>query len=167
MSEKTPETGSPERRTNVTSINAGSAAGGSGEHHMERLATTFESSARRWEMIVYPSMFAFIVLASYGFFLIYSLTHDVASLARNVTELTQSIDHMVTNMDAISTNMGGISGNMESMSTDLGQINRSVGNIDGSTRTMTMSVEGMRNEVGSLNYNVGRPMNNMTSFMPW
>jgi len=36
---------------------------------LERLANTFDSSARRWEMVVYPSLFAFVLLAGYGFFL--------------------------------------------------------------------------------------------------
>ncbi len=44
---------------------------------MERLADTFESSAKRWELIVYPSMVAFIVLAVYGFYLVYTLSRDV------------------------------------------------------------------------------------------
>ena len=38
--------------------------------HLERFARSFEISARRWELVVYPSLFAFIVLAAYGFFLI-------------------------------------------------------------------------------------------------
>lgn len=154
MTEKTPDNTKQDRRgANVTSI-AGSAAGGeSGDHHMERLATTFESSARRWEMIVYPSLFAFIVLASYGFYLVFSLTHDVASLARNVSVLTQSIDRMVNNMDSISGNMDSISSNMESMNQ--------------STRSMAMSADGMRYQMGAMNYNIGRPMSQMSSFMPW
>lgn len=160
MTEKTPETPNNERRANVTSISATQVASETGEHHMERLATTFESSARRWEMIVYPSLFAFIVLASYGFYLIYSLTHDVASLARNVSVLTQSIDHMVVNMDSISGNMTGISN-------DLHRINNSMDTMNASTRSMAMSVDGMRNQVGAMNYNIGRPISQMSNFMPW
>ena len=160
MTEKTPETPNNERHATVTSINAGSQASETGDHHMERLATTFESSARRWEMIVYPSLFAFIVLASYGFFLIYSLTHDVASLARNVSVLTQSIDHMVVNMDSISGNMGGISN-------DLHRINNSMDTMNASTHSMAISVEGMRTQVGAMNYNIGRPISQMSNFMPW
>ena len=160
MTDKTPENPNNERRANVTSISGVQPAAESGEHHMERLATTFESSARRWEMIVYPSLFAFIVLASYGFYLVYSLTHDVASLARNVSVLTQSIDHMVVNMDKITTNMGNISG-------DLHRINNSMDVMNDSTRSMAMSVDGMRHQVGAMNYNIGRPISQMSSFMPW
>ena len=34
-----------------------------GTDSLDRLARAFESSARRWELIVYPALFAFIVLA--------------------------------------------------------------------------------------------------------
>lgn len=160
MSDNSTDNGHKERGANVTRITGGRSATDSGEHHMERLATTFESSARRWEMIVYPSLFAFIVLASYGFFLIYSLTHDVASLARNVSALTQSIDHMVVNMDSIS-------GNMNSMSEDLSKIDASMNTMNGSTHSMARSVDGIYHQVGSMNHNIGRPMGQMGSFMPW
>lgn len=158
MTEKT--SGSDRRNASVTSIGGTEREDIDGERHMERLATTFESSARRWEMIVYPSLFAFIVLASYGFYLVYSLTHDVASLARNVGVLTQSIDHMVVNMDSISSNMVSISG-------DLNRINGSMDTVNSSTRNMAMSVDGIRNQMGAMNYNIGRPMSQMSSFMPW
>ena len=48
---------------------------------LDKLASGFTESARRWEMIVYPSLVAFIILAAYGFFLIYSLTSDVTRVA--------------------------------------------------------------------------------------
>jgi predicted PurR-regulated permease PerM len=160
MTEQSTDNTHKERSASVTRIDDGRSASENGERHMERLATTFESSARRWEMIVYPSLFAFIVLASYGFFLIYSLTSDVASLARNVSTLTQSIDHMVVNMDSIS-------GNMVSISGDLNNINGSMNAMNDSTRSMAMNVDGIRHQVGSMNHNIGRPMSQMSSFIPW
>ncbi len=47
-------------------------------------AKSFDKSARRWELIVYPSLFAFIILAMYGFFLIYSLTQDIRTMASSI-----------------------------------------------------------------------------------
>jgi hypothetical protein len=171
MTDKTPENTKQERpAAKVTPISGGKSEAEGGDYHMERLATTFESSARRWEMIVYPSLFAFIVLASYGFYLVYSLTHDVASLARNVSVLTQSIDTMVTNMDSISGNMNAISGDMSEMNTkmdELGPIRHTMEAMNESARSMAMSADGMRYQMGAMNYNIGRPMSQMSSFMPW
>jgi len=58
----------------------GSAAG-TEDLALDRLSHAFETSAKRWELIVYPSMFAFIILASYGFYLVFSLAKDVHYLA--------------------------------------------------------------------------------------
>jgi len=44
---------------------------------MDKFARVFAASAKRWEVVVYPSLLAFIVLAAYGFYLIYSMTSDV------------------------------------------------------------------------------------------
>jgi len=171
MSENNPESIKRDRHdAKITPIPGSKEVGESGNNHMERLATTFETSARRWEMIVYPSLFAFIVLATYGFYLVFSLTHDVASLARNVSVLTQSIDRMTKNMDNISTNMTTISGNMGQMNTkldELAPIRRNMEAMNESTRSMAMSADGMRYQMGAMNYNIGRPMSQMSSFMPW
>ena len=51
---------------------------------LAEFAKSFDKSARRWELIVYPSLFAFIILAMYGFFLIYSLTQDIRTMAASI-----------------------------------------------------------------------------------
>jgi len=66
---------------------------------LDKLSTAFMDSARRWEMIVYPSLFAFIILAGYGFFLIYSLTKDVHLVVQDMHKITTSMERMVVNMD--------------------------------------------------------------------
>ena len=91
------------------------------ETALDRFATSFESSARRWEFVVYPSLFAFAVLASYGFFLIYSLTKDMSTLAQNVDP------KMAGNMDSMSRYIGVMSEDMAAMRQ---QITRMVGHIE-------------------------------------
>ena len=105
--------------------------------HMERFARSFEGAAKRWELVVYPSLFAFILLAAYGFFLIYSLTSDMSmmarsmdremgehmsSLANNMKNLTINIDHMsanladvATSMDTMMVDVNGMAKNMDKM----------------------------------------------------
>ena len=68
---------------------------------LNKFARILEASARRWEVIIYPSMLAFIVLAACGFYLIYSMTSDV---------------HRVTGqMDPITKRMLNVSGPMNFM----------------------------------------------------
>nr|VFK51000.1 MAG: hypothetical protein BECKTUN1418D_GA0071000_100421 [Candidatus Kentron sp. TUN] len=112
---------------------------------LDRFAKSFESSARRWEMIVYPSMFAFIIVAAYGFFLIYNVTRDmhdlatsmdpamqsnmktmaqsiskmtkhVATITANINQMTENVRNMDTTISAVNTNMEAIKFDMESMS---------------------------------------------------
>jgi len=77
-----------------------------------RLSEVFESSAKRWELIVYPSLFAFIILAAYGFYLIYNLAKDVHYLAISVdTNMTT----LAGNMQNVSENMGQLTTNIRAM----------------------------------------------------
>jgi uncharacterized phage infection (PIP) family protein YhgE len=161
---------------------------------LDRFARNFETSARRWELIVYPSLFAFIVLAAYGFFLIYHLTSDIAIMARHVSKLTLNMESIVTdlnamtgNMNAITINMNDMSKNMHtvaarmgSMSDDMGNISQkinllepmqaSIHSLDNSTRSMSYSTDHMRYSVMDLNRGINQstgPMQNMNSFMPF
>lgn len=72
---------------------------------LDQLSKAFMASARRWEMIVYPALFAFIVLAVYGFFLIYSLTTDISRVANDMNKITITMEKIATNMDAMTKNM--------------------------------------------------------------
>jgi len=161
--------------------------------YMDRFAKSFETSARRWELIVYPSLFSFIVLASYGFFLIYHLTSDVAILARNMTDMTQSVDRMTEQMVVMTENVENMNYNMESMSKDMNQVSQqmiaishttedmstkmdvlepiqvSIEALDQSARIMSVSTEDMRYSVRGLNRGINHamsPMQMMSGFVP-
>jgi uncharacterized protein YoxC len=97
---------------------------------LERFAKTFEASARRWELVVYPSLFAFILLAAYGFFLVYSLAGDVAVLARSMdsqmgehmSSLSTNMKNLSINIDHMSANLADISTSMDYMTTDINKV---------------------------------------------
>ena len=148
---------------------------------MDRLSAAFESSARRWELIVYPSLFAFIILAAYGFYLVYSLAKDVHYLAI-------SVDHNMTvlsgNMGSVSENMGQLTANVRAMTVSLDAIDKKVGTLepmlanmdsmdDGiqtmtdTTRSMTAVMNRLQYDMSRMNHNIGRPMSFMNAFMPW
>ena len=97
---------------------------------METLSNAFTASARRWEMIVYPSLFAFILLAGYGFYLIYSLTQDAHLIAKN--------------MEQISTNMQVVSLRMEEVSHNTNQQTLAMNDIVSNMHNMNVSMNQMR-----------------------
>lgn len=151
---------------------------------LDRLSHAFESSARRWELIVYPSLFAFVILAAYGFYLIYSLAKDVHYLAISVdSHMTVLSD----NMQNVSENMGQLTANVRSMTVTLDSMDNKVSTLEPmlanmtsmdeaiqhmshATRSMTTAAHHMQADMSRMNYNVGnvgRPMSFMNSFMPW
>ncbi len=138
---------------------------------MEEFLKSSQESSKFWEKIVYPAMFAFIVLALYGFFLIYSLTSDmrriamsfdpemtahmatmtksVDALTADIASMTQQVRLMSSNIQNISTKMAALDnltpmlGELQSMDTSLGDMNTSVSGLDRSVYGLGGSVEQM------------------------
>ncbi len=148
---------------------------------IDRLSEVFETSARRWELIIYPSMFAFVVLAAYGFFLIYRLAGDVHYLAISVDSHMSVLSN---NMQNMSENMGQITTNIRTMTVSLDSIEHQVSTLrpilasmesmdqsikmmNVSTRDMTNTTRYMQYDMHRLNRNIGKPMSIMNSFIPW
>jgi uncharacterized protein YoxC len=128
---------------------------------MDKFSRTFEASARRWELVVYPSMLAFIVLAAYGFYLIYTLTNDVGRLARSMETVVVSMQGVSANMNAVSGNVASISGNLTSIATDVGTGSKDMNNllvkmddINGSVGVMTVPMYQIRNDMGRMSHNI-------------
>lgn len=148
---------------------------------MARLSAAFETSARRWELIVYPSLFAFIVLAAYGFFLIYRLSGDIhyltesvdrnmstmsnnfADVAVNLQQMTDNVRSMTVSMDAVDKKMS----TLEPMLANIDSMDRSMKAMQVSTSSMTTGVHNMGYDMNKLNRSIGRPMSFMNTFMPW
>ncbi|MEO5377245.1 MAG: methyl-accepting chemotaxis protein [Magnetococcus sp. DMHC-6] len=116
---------------------------------MGEFARSFDKSAKRWELIVYPSLFAFIILAMYGFFLIYSLTQDIRTMAVSIDPL------MGRNMGSLSVNIKSLSDNMEQMSTHLEYISDNM-------ETMSVDMQGMAENIGHMTDKIGNMDKNIT-----
>lgn len=130
------------------------------EHCMARLADSFEASARRWELIVYPSMIAFILLAAYGFWLIYNLTHDIADVAKSVREMTASVTQ----------DLGEISGKMTIIATStkyMQPMSHDIRNMTANVNDLATSTSHMQYNMWQLNRNVSAPFNMMDKVMPF
>ncbi len=127
---------------------------------LERFASCFEKSARRWEMVVYPALFAFCVLSIYGFYMIYHLTQDMSHIARNIQVMSTSIDpymgqHMAKmvdgiegmsgNVEVMSRNINAIDGNIEAVTVGMGNINTNLQQITGHMQTLEPMMASMNN----------------------
>jgi hypothetical protein len=113
---------------------------------LNELTKTFTASTRRWEMIVFPAMFAFVVLAIYGFFLISSLTNDVGAIASEMSSINGTMQAVVINMERQTS---------------------TIQEMNGYVRSMSVSANHMSHEIAVLNNSVSRPMQFMNSYTPW
>ncbi|HEB82540.1 MAG TPA: hypothetical protein ENJ11_06730 [Gammaproteobacteria bacterium] len=152
------------------------------EDPLERLANTFDNSARRWEMVVYPSLFAFVLLAGYGFFLIYRLTHDIATLSQSVTHMavivsdamprmTRDLNTMTDSMDNMTGNIAGMTQEVESMSgqmTSLTPMSKNIQSMTHNIGSMNRSVYGMQRDMHGMNRTVSSgPFGMMNDMLPF
>jgi len=140
---------------------------------MDRLSAAFETSARRWELIVYPSLFAFVILAAYGFYLVFSLARDVHYLALSVDS---NMTVLASNMQAVSDNMSQLTSNIRTMAVSVESINSKVSTLepmlanidsmDKAMRSMTYATHNIGTDM-ALNHHIARPMSFFNTFMPW
>ena len=154
---------------------------------MDRFVHVFESSARRWELVIYPAMLAFVVLAGYGFFLIYTLSKDINTLARgmdpemgkhlshisesviylseNVRTMTRRVYHMSESVEDMAERMVSLE-YLEPMLVNMNGMNHSMEGMNNHMRTMNVTGDAIRYEMGQMNHSM-KPMGRMNSFMPW
>ncbi|MES9992932.1 MAG: hypothetical protein ABW098_13320 [Candidatus Thiodiazotropha sp.] len=144
---------------------------------MDRLSMAFETSARRWELIVYPSLFAFILLAAYGFYLIFSLAKDIHFLAlsvdSNMNIMSSNLMTMTDSVGQLSANVRTMAVSVDSMAQDVRTLEpmlTSMDSMEESIKTMTHATYNIQRDMHSMNYNIhdaSRPMTFWNNFMPW
>ena len=144
------------------------------EENMERFLCVIERSARQWQVIVYPSLVAFIILAAFGFYLIYSLTGDIRKIAGSIDpNMGHHMARMTDSMQKMSVNINNMASDMRSlppMLTHMEKLDGSVHSISGETQRMSASM----NQITYTNAHMGRsmhrmakPMSMFNSFVPW
>lgn len=152
---------------------------------VERLAVAFERSAKRWEMVAYPAMVIFTLLALYGFYQIYSVTREIRVMAENLqpqmgdhmNRLTDSMQTLTANIAQMSRNIHSMQSRVAEMSNDtraiaqkmdhLDNMDKQMASINQSVQAMTVHTDMMRWNMATMNRTIQRPMNFMNSFMPW
>jgi len=122
--------------------------------HMERFVESFQKSSQRWEIVVYPALFAFTLLAGYGFFLIYNLTSDMSTMAHSMdenmgehmAEMTDSIGNLAKQIRIMSVTIYEISEKLNplpNMSRHISKMDQSMQNMRDSTDSMSKKLDVM------------------------
>lgn len=152
------------------------------------LADAMTKGIRRWEKVIYPMMIAFVILAVYGFYLIFNVTKDMRNISNNMYAMTKAVVTMTNTlnqkmnqidhqMGAINIHMDKMNRNMESvtvmsdriveMTNAINSMNASVNSMSHSVYSMVYSTNSMSSNLGELNENISTPMKSMNSVMPW
>ena len=148
------------------------------ERELRDFETKSEGSNKTMQMLVYPAMFAFIILAAYGFYLIQSLASDVNNMAGTMEKMADSVDR---NMESISNTMKDMNGDVGSLTSTIRGMSGDIGDMSNNTKTMVDSIGGMKaatydmaastnnmqRDMWSLNQNISTPLSMMNKFLPW
>ncbi len=137
---------------------------------IERFLGNFERSTRRWEIVVYPAMFAFVLLAIYGFILIRSLTSDMHRIAAsiddklnsNIVLMNRNIQQMSQEMVTMRKQLQTMSGQMQALE-QLAPMEEQMRQMNGNMQYLVVSTQRMQSDMAALSWNIARPM----SWMPW
>ncbi|MEE9352158.1 MAG: hypothetical protein V3U78_07855 [Thiotrichaceae bacterium] len=148
------------------------------ESELRELEKREESSTRRMQILVYPAMVAFIILAAYGFFLVHSLTKDVGKMAVSIVTIADSVDtnmkvisnstvEMSEKMTSLAKSTESMTGKVGNMSSDVGSMSQNIGAMTDSTSSLATSTNNMQQDMWSLNQNVSTPLSMFNKFLPW
>jgi hypothetical protein len=143
---------------------------------LDKFARTFEASARRWEVIVYPSLLMFIVLAAYGFYLIYSMTSDVHRVTSQMDTIVDSMVMVSDNMVRVTDNMTSMAVNMSTMAKEMVHVGKNfdegidiASRMDLNISAMLPIAQRMQTDADVMTHrmrNVTQPMNFMSRMFP-
>jgi hypothetical protein len=138
---------------------------------MSMAVTTISSAMRRWEKVLLPMMAGFILLSSYGFYLIYNLTYDIGMMSNNMAQMTMSVDK---NMTVIAQELRGIqkevnimTGEVVTMDDHILQINNTMLQMNEGVSQMAISTNRMGTDLWDLNRSISGPMSTVNKWAPW
>lgn len=152
---------------------------------VERLAIAFERSARRWEMVAYPAMVVFTLLALFGFYKIYTVSENMRVVAQELQpQMDVHLSRLTATMETLTLNISMMARNIETMQQQVGEMSKDtrqiaarmqrldsmdqqIAEMNRSMQVMTQHTDMMRWNMATMNNSIQRPMNFVNRFMPW
>ncbi len=133
---------------------------------LERLAGHFEDVAKSWGKVVYPALFAFILLAAYGFYLIYSLTTDVRKVADTMSVISGSFGSENSHMKEMNENIGLLSNDVGKMRFAINTMSNNFTGVTQDVSKITKYVSDMNTSIKEVNANMGEMTAQMSTLTP-
>ena len=127
--------------------------------YMERAAAALKTV----RIVAYSGMVAFVILAAYGFFLIYQLTTDAHRMTEHMDQMTRTMDNMRSSMNAMESSLTSL----DPMLAHMANMDASTQNMDASTQHMAGTVALIQHSARNLDRSFGPAMGMMNNFMPF
>lgn len=118
-------------------------------------------------LVVYAGLGAFVLLAAYGFFLIYLLTSDAHTMAEQTRRMALQMETMSREMSGMAGTMRDMRANMADMRTSLVTMNEHMAAVKASTAHMANTVALIQHSARNLDTSFGPAMGAMNRFMPF
>ncbi len=138
-------------------------------------AETLETFEARWRYAVFPAMIAFIILAAFGFYLIYGMLKRMEDLSANVNRMTEviavTLPAMQKNINMISDDVnkmsGTIQGSFPGIDKNVSTMSKEMKTLSYSTNSMAATTQSMGSDLWEMNRNISKPLALMNKMIPW
>jgi len=122
---------------------------------------------RTVRIVVYAALVGLVLVAAYGFFLIYKLTYDTNRMVDQTVRMTEQMQSMARIMVNIHDSMADMRINVGEMKSAMTSLDKSIRDMDGSIRHMANTVALIQHSTRNLDQSVSPAANVMNSFMPF
>lgn len=159
---------------------------------VEKMAEAMTGGIKKWEKVLYSMMVMFIILAIYGFYLIYQLAHDVRQISTNMITMTRAVvtmtntlninmgkvdaqmsainltmDHMRRNVEGLKEDTAVIADVMPSLHNQFASMNSAMVQMNDTVQALRISADSMARSLWELDQNISEPMSSMNSVIPF
>ena len=148
-----------------------------------------ESMETRWKYAVFPAMIAFVILAGFGFYLIYGMLQRMEDIADDINDISKvmadSLPIMQGGVVGMSSRMQWIGEDLNGMRADVHQLSvtiqqtmpnmegkvddmsKNIGNMTYATSSMATTTQNMGQNLWNMNRNFSKPLSMMRKMIPW
>ncbi len=138
------------------------------EEGNEEAAKTLETFEARWRYAVFPAMIAFVILSSFGFYLIYGMLQRMESMSKDITRMTNLMEKTVPMLAADVHQMNTtMTKTMPELEQHVSSLTDEVTAISHSTSSMATSTHNMGQSTWELNRSFSKPLRAMNKMIPW
>ena len=142
----------------------------SGDHHPPEYVAYLDRAAsamKSLKMIVFGVLSVSLVIAAYGFFLIYQLTRDSHRMVEQTVRMADEMVAMRASMATIGDNVDAMRGAIVVMGGDIRTMNQSVTGMNQSVGHLASSVGLIQHSTANLDRSFGPAMGMLNNFVPF